>query len=113
MDGMMPGERKNRFATLQIDECNHALPDDIAPSIRWVRDVETAIGHERKGWATKLMTKVCKEADKSKVSLMLEPNSYGDMPDEDLQRWYYKKFGFITVQPKTKGLPCLMFRQNR
>ncbi len=106
---MKIGERKNRFSRLEVDEALN-LPAELAPHFRWIRDVETVEKHQRKGWATKLLKKVCEEADKAKLHLMLEPNGYGEMSDEDLMRWYYKQFGFITVQVKTKDLPCLMTR---
>ena len=109
---MKLGERKNKYSRLEIDAAVN-LPEAMQASVRWVRDVETAPEKLRKGWATKLLTKVCQEADKHKVSLMLEPNGYGEMSDEDLMRWYYKHFKFITVQVKTKDLPCLMIRTPR
>lgn len=112
---MKAGERKLRYSTLTIDETGkmEGMPPEVAERIRWIRDVETQDGHKRKGWATKLMTKVCKEADAANMGLMLEPNGYGDMPDIELQRWYYKHFSFITVQTSKKDLPCLMFRAPR
>lgn len=108
----MIGERKNEHSRLELEEAIN-LPIGMREFVRMVRDVETDAEHLRQGWATKLLTEVCKEADEAKLSLMLEPNGYGEMGDRDLMRWYYKHFRFITVQTKTKDMPCLMIRTPR
>ena len=105
----MIGERKSEHSRLELEAAAN-LPEEMRESVRWVRDVETDPEHLKQGWATKLLADVCKEADEAKISLMLEPNGYGEMTDQDLMRWYYKHFRFITVQVKTKDLPCLMIR---
>lgn len=108
----MIGKRTNEHSRLELEEATN-LPAEMQPVVRWVRDVETDPEYLRQGWATKLLTEVCKEADENKIALMLEPYGYGEMSDRDLMAWYYKHFRFITIQVKTKDLPCLMIRSPR
>jgi ribosomal protein S18 acetylase RimI-like enzyme len=48
----------------------------------------------RRGYGTKLLQEICKEADAIKASLALDVLSSGEMTNEELKNWYWK-FGFI------------------
>ena len=75
--------------------------------IREILSVQS--GNPRKGQASALMAKVCKEADKEWMTLMVQVYAFDDgMSDEQLRKWY-ERFGFEKVQDG----PCLMVRSPR
>lgn len=91
---MTPGLREHKQASLRVAvaEC---LPEDMREATREI--VSLACTNPRKGYATTLMWSVCHEADEGKITLILQPRSFGEMDDAKLER-FYSKFGFVTIQ---------------
>lgn len=52
--------------------------------------------HRRKGIGNELLKQVIADADREKVNLFLEINSYGGMSYDDLQLWYERN-GFTNM----------------
>jgi len=75
------------------------LPTSARDSVRLIHDLQTAKGMQGRGQGTQLLRKVCIEADKDGMTLIL-------MPDTDkLEKWY-TSFNFNRVQDS----PVLMVR---
>lgn len=89
MDGVMRGERRHGAATLRLS-VSRALPKRIRDGIRELSHLETPEAERSKGYASMLMQKVCNEADKNRIVLMLTPTEGMDE--------FYKRFGFMTIQ---------------
>lgn len=100
---MSPGLREHKQASLRVAvaEC---LPEEMRDQTREI--VSLACTNPRKGYATTLMWTVCHEADLARITLILQPKSFGDgMDDAKLER-FYCKFGFVVIQKE----PVLMAR---
>lgn len=82
MDGMK-SHYENNFARCDV------LPNDALPAgVLVVSSVETDEAHQRKGHATRLMQRVCRDADLGGVVLVL-------LPAVDS---FYERFGFKIIQ---------------
>lgn len=92
---MTPGLREHRQArlTVAVAEC---LPDDMREQTREI--VSLSCTNPRKGYATTLMWTVCHEADKSGITLILQPVPFGDSMDAWKLERFYGRFGFATIQ---------------
>ena len=77
-------------------------------STREIANLEVPAGQQRRGYATTIMHKVCREADAAGIVLLLWPAPYGDtgMSLEQLAVWYADEFGFAAIQSE----PMLMAR---
>jgi hypothetical protein len=103
---MTPGIRTHKQATLRL-VVPEGLPEEMRFRVREI--VSVSSGNPRKGQATALMYKVCREADKAGFVLLLEAKPFDSgMEAEQLQSWY-ERFGFLQIQPE----PALMARQPR
>ena len=89
MDGVMRGNRMHGPASLRLS-VSKALPKRLRDGIRELSHLETLEAERGKGYASMLMQKVCNEADKSRIVLMLTPTE--GMTD------FYKQFGFKVIQ---------------
>ena len=111
MDDVNPmpsGERKVGYATCRVRQCN-ALPHRMREKTREIVELEVPAAEQGKGYATSLMHKVCREADKAGIVLLLTPQPYGDntnLSKSYLMSWYEARFGFQTIQQE----PTLMAR---
>lgn len=97
---MKTGPRSVGAAKLRI-RCCPALPIAMHKTVREVTGVETPVAHQRKGLATALMRKVCREADNAGIALVLNPHPWGDnqgMTTQQLEDWYARSFGFKVIQ---------------
>jgi len=106
---METGQRRVGPATLRIRQ-TVAIPQHMRASVREVAALEVPAAEQRKGYATTLMHKVCREADAAGMVLLLWPQPYGDnvsMSRDELADWYGREFGFQAIQPE----PLLMARQ--
>jgi len=103
--GLMPtGRRELASASCRIAMAE-GLPEHMQAGTREVLDVIAS--NPRKGHATSLMHKVCKEADRAGITLILTCKQFQDgMTDEQLIKWY-GRFGFISIQDE----PVIMARQ--
>jgi len=98
------GLRTHKSASLRIAVAE-GLPDEMRPGTREIISVRAE--NSRKGHASALMCKVCNEADRQRIVLLLEAKPFDDGMNEDqLMRWY-GRFGFIRIQDE----PVLMARQ--
>lgn len=84
----------NDFASCEIRE-SEVLP----AGVRELSSLYTAIESRQQGYATELLQAVCNDADIEGMVLVLSP------ADSGLQA-FYKRFGFIEIQPR----PVLMAR---
>lgn len=106
---MESGQRRVGPASLRVRQTD-AFPRHMRASLREVASLEVPASEQRKGYATTLMHKVCREADAAGIVLVLWPQPYGDnvsMSREQLADWYAREFGFQAIQPE----PLLMARQ--
>lgn len=85
-----------------------AFPAHLRDGIRELAKLQVPATERGKGYATSLVHKVCREADKAGVVLVLWPQPFGDgeMTQEQLVAWYGREFGFQVIQPE----PVLMAR---
>ena len=104
---MKTGSRSIGPASLRVRRSN-ALPHDMQDSTREIANLEVPAGQQRRGYATTLMHKVCREADSAGLVLILWPAPYGDtgMSLDQLAAWYADEFGFAAIQQE----PMLMAR---
>ena len=104
---MNTGTRSIGPASLRVRRSN-ALPHDMQDSTREIANLEVPAGQQRRGYATTIMHKVCREADAAGIVLLLWPAPYGDtgMSLEQLAVWYADEFGFAAIQSE----PMLMAR---
>jgi len=113
---MTPGTRSNEHASLKLS-IPFSLPDTMRDKVLEVTSLSTDPEFRMRGHATDLMDKVCWEADKAKIALMLEPRDYdeGGPSARALQAWYFRRFGFVVFQNASKKpkLPTLMIRTPR
>lgn len=88
---VMKSHYENDFARCDV------LPNDALPAgVLVVSNVETDAPHQRKGHATRLMQRVCRDADLGGVVLVL-------LPAVDS---FYERFGFTQLQAS----PIMMVR---
>jgi hypothetical protein len=105
---MQTGIRKVGPASVKVRQTN-AIPLRMRDRTREVTSLEVPEADQRKGYATTLMHKVCREADAANIVLMLWPMPYGDniaLSQAQLVGWYARQFGFSVIQPE----PILMAR---
>jgi len=83
------GNRVLGYATCKL------VVSQAIPNMRLIEinSLHTNEHHRRKGWATKLINKICDEADEVGVGLLLMPDT------AELQTWY-TTLGFQTLQEK-------------
>jgi len=92
---MNQGLRQHKSASLRI-AMPESLPEDMRDGVSEIVGVSS--GNQRKGHATALLHKVCKEADRDRQVLMLRVESYDDgMSNDQLISWY-GKIGFAVIQ---------------
>lgn len=107
---MKTGERSVGPAKLRVRQCP-ALPPALQKTTRELVNVETAFAEQGKGYATTLMHKVCREADKAGLVLVLTPQPYGDninLSKQQLEDWYSRAFGFYVIQTEPMTLMARM-----
>ena len=85
----MRGERKHGAASLRLS-VSTAIPKGMRKGIRELSHLETTEAERHKGLASMLLQKVCTEADKNKIVLMLTA-------DVGMVE-FYKRFGFKPIQ---------------
>jgi predicted GNAT family acetyltransferase len=105
---MDTGPRTSGHAACRVRQTN-AVPASMRAGIREVCSVEVPAEHQGQGHATALLHKVCSEADKAGIVLVLWPQPWGDniaLSREQLVDWYARRFGFQAIQPE----PLLMAR---
>lgn len=107
---MKIGERKYGAASCQIRFCE-GVPDHLKQDVREITDLYVDPKMRRKGQATELITRICKEADSKKMILVLRPGAFGDgeMSDRYLHEWYCTTFGFNELQQEPVILLARMF----
>ena len=94
MDGLMQiGVRKLGYAS-----CTLGYTEAI-PNLRLleISNVFTEEHRRGEGFASKLINKICDEADEAGVGLIL-------MPDTSVLESWYKTFGFVTIQTEPATL---------
>jgi hypothetical protein len=87
-----------------------AVPVSLRESTRELAALTVLACQRNKGFATSLVHKVCREADRAGIVLMLWPKPWGDsagLSQSQLIDWYGREFGFVQIQPE----PPLMARQ--
>lgn len=97
---MKTGERRVGPASLRVRQCT-ALPLHLREHTREIVNLETPFDQQNRGYAATLMRKVCREADKCGITLVLTPAPYGDnlnLSAQQLEEWYQREFGFYAVQ---------------
>lgn len=97
---MKTGDRSVGPAKLRVRHCP-ALPPALQKTTRELVNVETPFDEQGKGYATTLIHKVCREADKAGLVLVLTPHPYGDninLSKQQLEDWYARSFGFYVIQ---------------
>lgn len=97
MDGL--GLRTHGTASLMLS-LSDALPPHMRNGVRELTGLQTPEADRCQGLASMLMQKVCAEADKNKLVLLLTPGEGLD--------GFYQQFGFIAIQTN----PTLMARQT-
>ena len=101
---IMLGRRELASASLRLSIAQ-GLPKEMWGGTREIIDVIAS--NPRKGHATELMYRVCEEADRNAITLILTCKQFQDgMTDEQLSKWY-SRFGFIPIQDD----PVIMARQ--
>lgn len=102
MDGLMECEYKNEHASC-LCKLVEGLSVDAKRRTRQLLDVETYPAYRQQGYATKLIKRVCADADAEDICLVLVPEPYGtdepQMSPEKLEAWY-QGFGFKPI-PET------------
>lgn len=103
---MEPGTRSNGPASLQLVRMA-GIDESVAEGLLEVKSVLTVKPSRRQGHASRLMTDLCAEADKSGTLLVLTPEQFDNGPigSKQLQSWY-ERFRFVAIQDK----PVLMCR---
>lgn len=93
---MTPGPRDHKSATLRVSLAE-ALPEEMREATRELVALEST--NPRKGHATTLLWDVCHEADRERITLILNPKPFGadGMDAEKLER-FYGRFGFHVIQ---------------
>lgn len=107
---MKTGPRSVGAASLRIRQCP-ALPPALQKTTREIVNLETASAEQGKGYATTLIHKVCREADKAGLVLVLTPQPYGDninLSKQQLEEWYARSFGFHVIQTEPMTLMARM-----
>lgn len=66
---------------------------DMVPGTRTITRINVPSEHRSKGLGSKLLGRICADADREAVSLSLEILPSGPLSYEDLQRWYVR-YGF-------------------
>lgn len=87
-----------------------ALPANMRERTRELCALEVPASEQGNGYATTLVHKVCRDADRAGIVLVLWPQPWGDniaLSRGQLADWYAREFGFIIIQPD----PVLMARQ--
>lgn len=96
IESMTPGLRKLKSASLRV-AVPMGLPSEMRPHIRELIDVRAT--NPRKGHASALLGKICKEADRDHWTLIVQVKAFDDsgLTDEQLQK-FYSKFSFTMIQ---------------
>ena len=97
LDGL--GRRTHGTASLMLS-VSDALPANMRNGVRELTGLHTPEADRGQGLASMLMQKVCAEADRNKLVLLLTPAEGLD--------GFYQQFGFIAIQTN----PILMARQT-
>lgn len=103
---MTPGLRKLKSASLRV-AVPMGLPSEMRPHIRELLDVRAT--NPRRGHATALLGKVCKEADEEWFTIMVQVKPFADGLTLDQLLKFYGRFDFVKIQDE----PCLMARSPR
>jgi len=77
--------------------CKVAASDALPSGVLEVSSVSTDADKRGKGWGTRLMQRVCRDADLDRSILFLRADVSS----------FYERFGFVTIQSE----PVLMARQ--
>lgn len=98
---MTPGLRKLKSASLRV-AVPMGLPSEMRPHIRELIDVQAT--NKRRGHASALIGKVCKEADDEWFTLMLEVKPFADGATLEQLTKFYGKHGFVVFQTEPATL---------
>lgn len=94
------GKRNHEGASCNVRLA--AVPLSLKGSVLEINDLKTEPGMRGRGLATKLVAKICKEADLAKKLLILIADNVS------LEKWY-NKHGFERIQDS----PILMLREPK
>lgn len=97
---MRIGTRSEGHAKCFIGICK-VLPKKIRYSVREVSQVFVSPDHRGNGDASRLLKKVCEEASKENMVVIVIPKAYSKWPsmtDKQLEEWYVRSFGFAAIQ---------------
>lgn len=111
-DPMPTGERQLGPAVCRIRRCA-ALPAKMHDGTREIHKLVVPESVRRQGYGTTLMHRVCREADKAAITLVLFVGAFGreeDMDDVKLLEWYTSQFGFVVLQGKTDDQQMMLAR---
>lgn len=101
----MTGKRSSGPSSLMLSKTD-AVPAELRDGIRELTDLYTPEEERKKGHAGMLMRKVCTEADKNGLVLLLRVDSNIAMINESLIEFYANN-GFQVIQQT----PIIMARQ--
>ena len=101
-DSMKTGIRSNGPASLRLSY-SQMVPVSQRGLVREVSSVLCEPAHRKDGHASALLKEVMREADASRVTLMVivKPYDAGGMDDENLSDWYHR-LGFVEIQAKPR-----------
>ena len=94
---------------VRVRRCSTLVGAEYA-AVREVMALQTPQKARGEGYATTLMHKVCRDADRAGVVLVLEPKAFGDggLSTSYLMSWYEQTFGFLVVQASPVTLMARM-----
>lgn len=101
---MMHGVRSNGHASAVLG-VPHALPPHMHEAVIELSQLQTKLADRGHGWAKKLLTEICDEADAAGKVLFLLVDPPDTMDRLRLKR-FYGRFGFGDIQAE----PLLMTR---
>jgi GNAT superfamily N-acetyltransferase len=110
MDGVMKtGTRSNGPASLKVSY-SQMVPASSRGLVREVSSVLCEPEYRKDGHASALLKEVMREADASRVTLMVmvKPYDAGGMDGAQLSGWYHR-LGFVEIQ----AAPCVMARSPK
>ena len=98
---MQTGPRVLGSASLNV-RVSLALPARMRDRTREITKLQTSAEAQNKGEASRLLEKVCAEADSHGITLVLWPRPFGDiaLSQTQLIDWYSRRFGFVQIQPE-------------
>lgn len=104
---MKPGLRTYKSASLRV-AVSEALPEHMHARTRELISIHST--DQGKGHASALVRKVCREADRKNIALIVQPRAFSvGMGDDELAAWYLG-LGFVVFQRPCEHFPLLMAR---